>query len=1768
METLLCGNETFWDTQKTWDGDWPELSACFQNLVLSCGPCLVLWAELLVYFPWLLCQQQRARQRDSGFREWLFWAKQMSAIVLLVLCLIEVLIALGHVGGSRDTDTSSVAVADVLAPCFRSASMVMVVVVVGVERGKGTPFPSSPTLFVFWLLVVVTDLVCGVVYFGVRHVQGTERWDLMEMALVVLSMAVSGIQLALHSLSSLAPSTSQEESPESVASCPSRLTYSWINRLMSRGYKGELLENDVFPLAPRDRMLNAGDKLLENLVHGGGAENANQTSSPSNKTFGWMSQRRQQSDVDESTPLLSTVGATGKDQKERSLGERWGRKRRNTKKVALARGVVRTFWRAALVSNLCKLPHDLLIVTNPLLLGQLIRLCDDVTVPEWRGYVIGLALCASLFLQALLFHLTFHLSMTLGLRVKAALTAAIFRKMLTMGSRGRRESPAGEIINLVSVDTQHVTVFLSFLPYAWSGPVQVALCVFCLHGIVGNAAFAGACLLLVLLPLNGWLMSRLGHLQTSLMEHKDTRLKRVTEILSAIKTVKVQAWERVLGTRVSRVREAELGLLQRVALLDASQTVCWALAPVCMALLTFSTYVVTDVSGALTSEEVFVTLSYLSLIRGAVTVAPMVVTDIVKASVSLKRLERFLNHDDLNPTSVSLQPMQEATVMIRNATCSWDKDSPPCLKGVNLQTGEGSLVAVVGPTASGKSSLLAAILGELHLHRGDVTVNGLTLSGGQRQRINLARAVYESRDLYLMDDPISAVDNRVGRQIFQELIGQKGLLRDATRIVATSTYHWLPEADVIVVMSEGEVVEVGDYNHLMSQQGGRGHLPRLLASHGQKATRHRTLVTAPHGCCVHDHDLNEPEQEKFYRCLQMNQQGRESEQGKKNKSDAERTLLTPSSTPDSDKLNGVSTSSSAAAAAAAVKARKVSGLPDDVEGTGSSAVETQTSFVFSADLKAAGDYRRETSADSEEPTNFRAARGSSAEAPVIVIEETSDSETCHLISDLRTGDEADMKYVSFPAAKRHHPPNQETAITTRSSSLFSQSASLSPQSASLLSQPTSPPTQSSLPSAQSRTFADENWPHMGSGDLTSAQHGDADNGHMQALMEHSEDGVLSDSPGDRSRDDLSVAMVTGQLSGRGRQQRERELLTSMSCEVLPKCRQPHRLVDEEHVAVGRVKWHVYGAMARALGVVFFVAIVTSFVMYHMSSVGANYWLSYWTDMTSLLTDVTDGNHDNTFYLAVYGAFGVAQCVFVAAFGVLLAFRRVRAARSLHRSLLDSVLSSPLHFFHRNPSARILNRMSRDLEVVDMDVWFTVEIVLDSLCYVISTCVIVCFSSLYAVLGLVPVVAVYCFIQRYYVRTSRQLRRLESKTRSPVYAHLSHAFSGCVVLRAAGGQATERAVETAAALVDSNLRFAFCSNTATRWLGVRVAVMGVVVVGVATMVGVALRDRGTGGLLGLTITYALDVTENLNWLVRMLGDLETNAVSVERILEYSDLTPEEDTERIPTVVPCHQWPREGRVQWVKLWARYDNSTSSSATTSTTSKALETAPVLRHVDCTIKAGEKVGVVGRTGAGKTSLWGVLLGLLTIEEGAVLIDDVDTRSVPLHVLRRRIAVMSQEPLVLEGSIRLNLDPEGVVEGEERLWAVLDQTQLTNHVRALPGGLDYVCQPDGQGFSAGQKQLLCLARLLLRQCRVMVLDEVTSSVDRVTEVAICQAVREACADRTVIIVSHRLTTVQLCDRVMVMDKGRVVEVGSPCHLLADPFSHFSRLAASSDVTK
>ncbi len=339
----------------------------------------------------------------------------------------------------------------------------------------------------------------------------------------------------------------------------------------------------------------------------------------------------------------------------------------------------------------------------------------------------------------------------------------------------------------------------------------------------------------------------------------------------------------------------------------------------------------------------------------------------------------------------------------------------------------------------------------------------------------------------------------------------------------------------------------------------------------------------------------------------------------------------------------------------------------------------------------------------------------------------------------------------------------------------------------------------------------------------------------------------------------------------------------------------------------------------------------------------------------------------------------------------------------------------------------------------------------------------------------------------------------------------------------------------------------------RWLAFRIESLGNLILLAVSTLAVATKGSISPGMTGLAITYSLNIVDILNWLLRVVSDLETNSVTYERILEYTD-NEREGERHVPEADDSlgEFWPEEGAVEFKNYETRYRAGLD---------------PVLKGVTMSVGAGEKVGVCGRTGAGKSTLSLALFRILEASGGQVLVDGMDVAFVGLKKLRTQLTVIPQDPVLFEGTLRFNLDPSGAASDHD-LWRALGQSHLRDHVVDLPLGLDHHVEEGGANFSLGQRQLVCLARALLRRSKVLVLDEATAAVDVETDGVIQRTIREEFADSTVLTIAHRLDTIMDSDRVAVFSEGRLVEMDRPEALLEIPGSAFKALVESMNAAQ
>ncbi|XP_071095143.1 multidrug resistance-associated protein 1-like [Haliotis cracherodii] len=1538
----FCGGP-FWNQSLLQNNTWPELTSCFRSTLIVWAPCAYLWMATVVYVPYTFSKPRKRKLPFSALN----FMKTLCAVFLIMLGVLN----MAHLAG-LETNGDLTPWAMFTGHLVEALTFALAISLTQLDRVRGVF--TSGILFVFWTFMMISSVVPFYTYMMLK----TYEDDLLKFILFGLKFLLICIEFLLHWVSDLPgirrgyEPLGENPCPEVTASFPSRRIFWWMTRLVIRGYRKGIKDIDLWDLNPRDTC-----RTLVPPFESQWREEVKHVSTPTLQ----MKPKRKviytntpnhsyQTGYTEKSPLMEkhriNIGTSASSSYTDSF-EKMHDDASSRGSPSLFRVLWRLYGGRIVLMSILTLISDTLKLAGPLILSSLISFVSDKYPREmWWGYVLASSLLAIQLFTSVIGQTGLAIATVLGMNIKTTCISAVYKKALTLNNEAKKTTTTGEIVNLMSVDIQRVCDVMANLALLSSVPVQIIVSIAMIYQTIGASVFSGLAILLVLLPLNAGLSGRQRKLQMLNLQLKGERIKLLNEVLNGIKVLKLYAWETSFKQKVESVRRKEVDVLLKISYLSAALGISWTMAPFLVVLATFATYVLSDPNNQLDANKAFVTLSLFNILRVPMNLLPGIISSAVQAFVSTQRLNAFLCIEDLSPENVQIDHQSDYAVQIINGSFTWDRSMDPTLTNIDMNIREGALVAVVGQVASGKTSVISAILGEMEKISGSVTVlssigyvpqqawiqncslrdnilfgkrwrekkykavieacalkadlallpagdmteigeKGINLSGGQKQRVSLARAVYSNADIYLLDDPLSAVDSHVGKHIFKNVIGPNGLLHGKTRILVTHGVHWLPMVDHIIVMNDGRITEAGSYDQLITRNG---HFAQFLQEYLIEKT---------------DEEDNEDEEI---------QQIKEKMRGK---------------------------------------------------------------------LEL-------------------------------------------LMSDYSSSDDGFIR-------KRRKMTDSKSMSLSRS---------------------------------------------------------------------------------ERSRKRLG-----GVRNG--------------------------MLTEEENVNHGKVKWGVFLMYGRAAGLPSFIVAVLLFLTYQVINSWAGFYLTAWTEDPRLTNDTTVTTETfvdvNYRYLGVYASFALWMIVVVTGYGYLLRVRMVRAAARLHDAILSRVFRSPMSFFDTTPYGRIINRLSRDVETIDNTLPLIIRMLLSTFSNVVATLVIITISTPLFISVLIPLVILYLCIQNFYIPTSRQLKRIESVTRSPVYIHFSETITGASSIRAYG--AVDRFIDESKKRVDRNQVFYFAGLMANRWLAYYLDLITSVII-FASAIFAIVTPGTNGGIIGLSVSYALQVATSVSWMVRQLSDLETNIVSVERVKEYAEL----ETEAPPIIAnnrPPAEWPEYGRVDFINYMTRYRPGLDL---------------VLKGLHCTIQGGEKVGIVGRTGAGKSTFTLALFRIIEAAGGSIVIDGINIADIGLHDVRSRLTILPQDPVLFSGTMRMNLDPFNEFSDDD-IWRALDRAHLKKFVVDVPGQLLYECGEGGENLSVGQRQLVCLARALLRHTKVLVLDEATAAVDMETDSLIQKTIREAFDDCTIITIAHRLNTVMDYDKILVMALGQIQETGSPDDLLKDEKSAFHGMA-------
>ncbi|XP_053304504.1 ATP-binding cassette sub-family C member 8 isoform X2 [Spea bombifrons] len=580
----------------------------------------------------------------------------------------------------------------------------------------------------------------------------------------------------------------------------------------------------------------------------------------------------------------------------------------------------------------------------------------------------------------------------------------------------------------------------------------------------------------------------------------------------------------------------------------------------------------------------------------------------------------------------------------------------------------------------------------------------------------------------------------------------------------------------------------------------------------------------------------------------------------------------------------------------------------------------------------------------------------------------------------------------------------------------------------------------------------------------------------------------------------------------------------------------------------KLPWKACGKYLSSAGFLLLPLLVFSQFLKHSVMVAIDFWLAKWTSDAIGNASATncvrgqDCRFDHSSYSMVFSilsCFGIIMCL---ASSIAVEWTGLRVAKKLHTSLLNAIILAPMRFFETTPLGSILNRFSADFNTIDQHMPATLECLSRSTLLCVSALAVISFVTPIFMISLVPLAIICYFIQKYFRVASRDLQQLEDSTQLPLLSHFSETVEGLTTIRAFRyeGRFQQKLLE----LTDSNNIASLFLTAANRWLEVRMEYIGACVVLVAAVASImdSLANELSPGLVGLGLIYALMVSNYLNWMVRNLSDMEIQLGAVKRINGLLKTEPENYKGLLsPSQIP-QNWPESGEIQIQNLSVRYDSTLK---------------PVLKHVNAHITPGQKIGICGRTGSGKSSFSLAFFRMVDTFQGRIIIDGIDIAKLPLQTLRSRLSIILQDPILFSGTIRFNLDPENKCT-DSMLWEALEIAQLKPVVKALPGGIDASVTEGGENFSVGQRQLFCLARAFVRKSSILIMDEATASIDMATENILQRVVMTAFDDRTVVTIAHRVHTILNADMVIVMKRGAIMEYDKPELLLEQENSMFA----------
>ena len=1384
-------------------------------------------------------------------------------------------------------------------------------------------------------------------------------------------------------------------------------------------------------------------------------------------------------------------------------------------------------------------------LATPILLRSVVNTVTNPNATPEEGIMYAIILAAVTIIGAILNQHTLHLCFRMAQRLRAVLIAAVYRRAL-LHPGASSGGTTGQIVNLLASDANKFIDVLPQIHFLWAAPAIIIVSTYFLISYLGVSALAGIGLLIALVPLNSSIMRKTQRVRREHMKITDERVRMCSELLNGIRVVKLNGWEMSFGQSILKLRKKECEYIHTESYLYAASISLLVTMPVLAMASTFTVYAL--LGNIQNSANSFAALSFFNVIRFPLNNLSNIVTQAAQLLVSLNRLATFLGTEggtekstvteemkgieNISPSSSSsleTNPLVDPLIQLHHASFTWKKPNSGSttnttsksssitpsssslftLQNIHFSVYPNELIAVVGSVAAGKSSLLQALLGEMHLlpFTDDSSILSSSINRFPQRPIGYVSQVPWVFNGTIRENIIFGAPREWDEEHYRNILYATCLWEDCAS---------LPAGDMTVVGEKG-----------------------VTLSGGQK--QRISLARAAYG--------------------------------------------TP----------------------------KIILLDDPL-----SALDAHTARkVFDRLLHPTDGLLQK----------FNCTR-------ILVTHAVQYLPFCHNLLVLDEGKQ--IYYGNFTNLVNQYKLSTTTTNTSTCSPLLTSSSS-----PLLLSSSTnSTIDNTSTLSAQSIQLLHS----LVQSTVEHDQHQNTNTSTTKSTSNNSDDDTKSDNE-DEENDDDSVK-DDQDISPSGKEKTARKLAT-----------QSDVLMTTEERATGSVPASVYSRwFAAGGGINWILLLFVGFILERVTYVGSDTWLAAWTARSTPgssavgfagavqgpnpLENIEENNLK--FWLLFYTIWGIAN-----GFAAMLrtfTYARIgaTATEGLFQQLLHSILRSPMSFFETTPLGRILNRLAGDVDVVDSGLLAKIMSSTASTFWILSAIIVNICVFPYMAAVLIPVIILYGIISSYFRATGRELQRLDNISRSPLQAHFSESLIGAVTIRSYG--AVDRFIKRVDYLMDKNNQAFMAYNTTIRWLSTRLEVLGAIVVLAVALLAYQFRDIVPGGFAGLALLWSQNLTISMNFNSTYVVATEAAAVSIQRILTYTDelefeaslqkgidikakdenvtIPINEETEnskeiissplKVPTkiksfrerqqeliydifgipnmsVVPKvglltskegssisnkallskAQWPSKGQITFTDVYLRYRSNLPYA---------------LSGLTMTINSGEFVAIVGRTGSGKSTIAAALFRLVEITSGSICIDNEDIRTLGLQTIRGTgIAAVPQDPVLFHGSVRKNLDPFYNYTDEE-CWSVLEAVHLdkvfilnsqhNNRLTITSTTTNSTANSCSEGnntksssltiknylslpvtedsLSLGQKQLLCLARVMLRKPSILLLDEATASVDTATDRFITKLVKKYFTNQgcTVLCIAHRLSTVIEAHRVLVMANGKAVEFDTPYNLL------------------